>query len=100
MDRRYTLRGFLPEQDPLRSFKRPRFAVLDELGRDLPSLRAELAMARRQPDVLLGRIDRCVRARGKEAIPVGHLCASDRVVGSVRPAAEPVEDQQDHWARA
>jgi indoleamine 2,3-dioxygenase len=32
-------RGFLPRQDPIGAFPHgPEFAVLDELGRDLPSL--------------------------------------------------------------
>jgi indoleamine 2,3-dioxygenase len=36
---RYAGRGFLPEHDPLTAFPREsRYAVLDEIGRDLPSL--------------------------------------------------------------
>lgn len=39
MDRSFTARGFLPEQDPLRAFPADSpLAMLDELGRDLPSL--------------------------------------------------------------
>ena len=35
----FTRRGFLPEEDPLREFPRDsELSVLDELGRDLPSL--------------------------------------------------------------
>jgi indoleamine 2,3-dioxygenase len=37
--RKFTARDFLPEQDPLTSFpSNSRFALLDEIGRDLPSL--------------------------------------------------------------
>jgi len=39
MDALYTRRGFLPEADPLRSFTPgSELSVLDEIGRDLPSL--------------------------------------------------------------
>jgi indoleamine 2,3-dioxygenase len=39
MDPVFTRRGFLPERDPLRSFPAgSELAVLDEIGRDLPSL--------------------------------------------------------------
>jgi indoleamine 2,3-dioxygenase len=39
MDRIFTERGFLPESDPARSFPpESALAVLDEIGRDLPSL--------------------------------------------------------------
>lgn len=39
MDRSFTEHGFLPEADPLRTFPPDRpFVVLDEIGRDLPSL--------------------------------------------------------------
>jgi len=39
MDRIFTERGFLPERDPARSFPpESPLAVLDEIGRDLPSL--------------------------------------------------------------
>jgi indoleamine 2,3-dioxygenase len=39
MDRSFTQRGFLPERDPLRAFPAGSpLAMLDELGRDLPSL--------------------------------------------------------------
>lgn len=39
MDALFTRRGFLPAEDPLRSFApASEFALLDELGRDLPSL--------------------------------------------------------------
>jgi indoleamine 2,3-dioxygenase len=39
MDRVFTRRGFLPERDPLRSFPAgSELSVLDEIGRDLPSL--------------------------------------------------------------
>jgi indoleamine 2,3-dioxygenase len=39
IDRRFRIRGFLPEADPLTAFPPgSEFAVLDEMGRDLPSL--------------------------------------------------------------
>src|SRR5262249_37500594 len=39
MESHFLRRGFLPEQDPVRRFSTyPELAVLDELGRDLPSL--------------------------------------------------------------
>ena len=39
MDRSFTENGFLPSADPLREFPRESpLALLDEIGRDLPSL--------------------------------------------------------------
>ena len=46
MEPGYAKRGFLPEEDPLAAFPHgSRYAVLDEIGRDLPSLLEDGAFA-------------------------------------------------------
>ena len=55
-------------------------------------------LACRQADFELGRVDRRMRARGEEPIPVWHPGSGNRIVRRVRAAAEAIEDQQDNRA--
>src|SRR4051812_26084427 len=56
MHRSFTERGFLPERDPLRAFPHDSpLAVLDEIGRDLPSLLHDAGFRERARRIVIPR---------------------------------------------
>ena len=53
-----------------------------------------------QSDMQFGRVDRRMRRRGQQVVPVGHRSAADRVVRRCLATAESVQDQQHDGPRA